>query len=244
MLGGGQVPSFHDGQEQADRLLALATDGLVHRRQRGVHVRGEVDVVETDEPHDIINPDFADGKSRAARSYYHEQMVALLEGRVDAIFAKGAEVAQLEREAQGRIRRLFDVSSSPELEDRVNNSTPRLLTASESLIRNHPQAVVLYVRTLVRAAHWAMANRDGAARAIAAETGIAAQDIFRCFEPSFPEKLMPTLNEDARNAGEIMKSFLLERGYISEDFDLEDWIEPNMLAEALEREQEEADVAA
>ena len=49
VLGLGEIPSFHDGQEQADRLLALATDRLVHRRQRGVHVLGEVDVVEADD---------------------------------------------------------------------------------------------------------------------------------------------------------------------------------------------------
>ena len=46
MLGFGQVPSFHDGQEQADRLFALATDRLMYRRERGIHVRGQVDVIE------------------------------------------------------------------------------------------------------------------------------------------------------------------------------------------------------
>src|SRR5213596_3279006 len=49
VLGAGEFPSLHDGQKQADRLFALATDRLMHRRERGVHVRGEVDVVEADD---------------------------------------------------------------------------------------------------------------------------------------------------------------------------------------------------
>ena len=47
MLGLGQIPSLDDGQKQADRLFALATDRLMDRRERGIHVLGEVDVVET-----------------------------------------------------------------------------------------------------------------------------------------------------------------------------------------------------
>lgn len=49
MLGLGLTPSFDDGQEGTDRLFALATDRLVDRRERGVDVRSEVDVVEADD---------------------------------------------------------------------------------------------------------------------------------------------------------------------------------------------------
>jgi hypothetical protein len=38
-----------DGQQQVDRLFAFATDGLMDCRERGIHVLGEVDIVEPDD---------------------------------------------------------------------------------------------------------------------------------------------------------------------------------------------------
>ncbi len=195
-----------------------------------------VDVVESDDPHRIINSDFASGRPRDNRSYYHAQLTALLQGRADAIFAKGGEVAQLEREAHGRIRRLYDVAASPTIADRVNNSTPRLLTVSASLVRDHPEAVVRYVQTLVRAARWGEEHPGEAAQAIAAEAGIAAEDIGACFEPRYPAKLMPSLDADLLNALAVMKSFLLQRGYVGRDFAVDEWLAPEPLAEARARE--------
>src|SRR5918996_688893 len=49
MLGLRWTPSFDDGQKRTDRLLALSTDRLMDRRERGVDVRGEVDVIEADD---------------------------------------------------------------------------------------------------------------------------------------------------------------------------------------------------
>lgn len=195
-----------------------------------------VDIIESDEPHSIINSEFASGQARDTRSYYHAQLMALVDGRVDAIFAKGGEVAQLEREAQGRIRCLYDLASSPRIEDRVNNSTPRLLTVSESLVHDHPEAVVRYVQTLVRAARWGQGHPAEAAQAIAAEAGVAAEDIDFCFEFQYLSKLMPALDGHLLETLAVMKSFLLQRGYINRDFSVDEWLAPRPLAEALARE--------
>lgn len=196
-----------------------------------------VDVVESDEPHHIINPDYATGAPRDDRSYYHGQLLALLEGRVDAIFAKGGETAQLEREARGHIRLLYDLATSPTMANRVNNSTPRLLTVSESLLLDHPEAVVRYLQTLVRAARWGQEHPREAAHAISAEAGIAVQDIAVCFEPRYPVKLMPALDANLLEALAVMKSFLLERGYINRDFSVDEWLACGPLVDALARER-------
>ena len=67
VLGVGLIPSLHDGQEQADRLGALATDRLMDRRERGIHVRGEVDVVEPDDADVAGNGQAAGRAGRASR---------------------------------------------------------------------------------------------------------------------------------------------------------------------------------
>ena len=84
MLGLCQIPSFDDGQEQADRLLALATDRLVDRRERGIHVRGEVDVVEADDA-DVARDVEAQVAQRAHRADGHRVGHGQDGGRAEAV---------------------------------------------------------------------------------------------------------------------------------------------------------------
>lgn len=194
-----------------------------------------VDVEENEDPANIVNPDFADGVKRPPRSYYHEQLQTLLRGDVDAIFAKGGEAAVLERQAGGKVRLLYDVQTSSEIGDRVNNSTPRLLTVSDNLLQTDPEAVTKYVQTLVRTAHWARGHKEEAVRLVAAESGFLPEDI-NCFEDDFTRKLMPQTTQKMIDMLEIMKTFLHERGYISRNFNTLDWLDPEPLAQACARE--------
>jgi len=194
-----------------------------------------VDVEENEDPANIVNPDFADGVKRLPRSYYHEQLESLLRGEVDALFAKGGEAAVLERQAGGKVRLLYDVQTSSEIEDRVNNSTPRLLTVSANLLQADPEAVTKYVQTLVRTAHWARGHKEEATRLVAAESGFLPEDI-NCFEHDFTRKLMPQTTQKMIDVLEIMKTFLHERGYIRRNFDTLDWLDPEPLAQACARE--------
>jgi ABC-type nitrate/sulfonate/bicarbonate transport system substrate-binding protein len=212
---------------------ALAAHGM---SETEIHY---VDVIEDDDPHQLINPAFAEQKEIPKRkSYYSGQLHALLDKTVDAIFAKGAEVVALEEEAEGKIRRLYDVRQAPELWMRVNNSMPRLFTVDESLALDHPEAVVLYLQTAIKAARWALANPDDGIHAIAAECGIAPAVITACFEENFLQKLMPEINNTWVEATEVMKNFLAERGYISRNFDLQEWLDPSFLQEAMAREKQ------
>lgn len=195
-----------------------------------------VDVVEAQDPARIVNPDFADGSPRVQQSYYHEQIQALLGGKVDAIFAKGGEAAVLEREAGGKVRLLYDVRTSSNIVDRVNNSTPRLLTVSANLLEDDREAVTSYVQTLVRVANWARDHKDEAARLVAIESGFAPADIETCFEPDFTRKLLPLTTQPMIDMLEVMKSFLHESGYIPRNFDTMEWLDPQPLAEAVIRE--------
>lgn len=191
-----------------------------------------VDVVEADDPHEFINPDPAVIAARAGRSYYHAQMQALIDGRVDVIFAKGGETATLERAAGGAIRRIYDLCGAPRMEDRVNNSTPRLLTVSESLARHHPEAVARYVGALIEAAHWASQHTVQAQHILAEELSITPQDICARFGSDFHEKLLPRLDPPMFAALDVMKGFLHARGYIERDFSGPDWAEPGLLEAA------------
>ncbi len=122
---------------------ALAVHGL---RDEDVEF---VDIVEGWDPHERRNVGMG-GRARSARCEYRNQLEALLAGEVDAIFGKGPEAALLQRDAGGRIRLLYDLRQANAIADRVNNLTPRLLTTSRHLVDRHFDAVVRYLRTLIR----------------------------------------------------------------------------------------------
>jgi ABC-type nitrate/sulfonate/bicarbonate transport system substrate-binding protein len=190
-----------------------------------------VDVVEGWDPserrnvgkHDLATP---------ARCEYRGQLEALLAGEVDAVFGKGPEAGLLEREAEGRVRLLYDVRSAPDMADRINNSTPRLLTTSRHLVDNHFDAAVRYVRALLRATAWVQDNPLEARALIARECSIDDKNIETYLEPNYREKFLPHLDGPMIEAVGVVKSFLLENGFITRDFSVEDWIDPRPLTEA------------
>lgn len=196
-----------------------------------------VDTVNDRDMNAMVNHDFAEGKPGARRpSYSGAELKALLHGEVDAIFIRGAGVAQLMRATGGRIRCLYDLRDAPGLAERVNNSSPRLLTVSGSLVRAHPEAVIRYLQTLIRAARWALESPDDAYQAMAPECSIEPDDFKQVYRPDFLQRLMPAITPELIEAAEIMKSFLCERGYLSTDFALAQWLNPEPLREALRRE--------
>jgi sulfonate transport system substrate-binding protein len=170
--------------------------------------------------------------SEPARCEYRGQLEALLSGEVDAIFGKGPEAGLLQREAEGRIRLLYDVRTAPGMAERINNSTPRLLTTSRHLVENHFDAVVCYLRTAIRAANWVQANPAEARDLIARECSIDADKIETYLEPNYRDKFLPQLTDELVEALEVVKSFLHEHRFINRNFSLEKWIEPRPLAEA------------
>ena len=190
-----------------------------------------VDIVEGWDPHERMNVGRND-LDRPARCEYRNQLEALLAGEVDAIFGKGPEAALLRREAGGRIRLLYDLRRAGAVANRVNNSTPRLLTTSRHLVDRHFPAVVRYVRTLIRAARWTEANTVDARRLIARECSIGQDEIETCLESDHAAKFLPRVGDELVEALAVMKSFLYERGFIARDFGLEDWIDPQPLNEA------------
>lgn len=196
-----------------------------------------VDTINHANMNTAINSDHAEGKQqRAAASYHTAEVQALLNGEVDAIFVRGAEVAQVLREANNTIRCLYDLRDAPGLEERVNNSSPRILSVSASLVRNHPEAVIRYLQTLLRAARWADENHAEAIAPIAAESGVKSGDIAALYRPDFTRKMMPAINPELLEATGIMKKFLVARGYLARDFELSKWINPEPLHEAMRRE--------
>lgn len=176
-----------------------------------------------------------DGTRRANR--YAAQLRALLEGRIDAMFGKGLELAPLERDATGRIRVLFDVARSPDPADRVNNSTPRLVTVGTGLLATERDAAVRYLLALLRAARWAPRNPAAVRAIVAADCGVDEAAVDRYLPADYAARLAPAIDASLVAAVGVLKSFLVHHGYVDRDFDIAGWVDPGPLAEALARDR-------
>ena len=101
----GDIPPLDDGQQELDGLLALAADRLVDRRERWVHVRCEVDVVEPDDAHVVrdAQAEVAQGAHRADR---HRVAHRQDRGRTKAVLPRALEAPRRRRRwSRGRRRR-------------------------------------------------------------------------------------------------------------------------------------------
>jgi ABC-type nitrate/sulfonate/bicarbonate transport system substrate-binding protein len=177
------------------------------------------------------------GEPDLRRCNYRAQLEALLDGRIDAMFGKGLELALLERAAGGRIRLLYDVASSSELADRVNSSTPRLVTAGGRLVNDEREVVIRYLQGLLRAAAWAPRHAPETRNIVARECAVEARAIDHYLPADYTGRLMPAITAELLGTVEVLKSFLLERGFLAGDFALAEWVDPEPLLEAHSREQ-------
>jgi ABC-type nitrate/sulfonate/bicarbonate transport system substrate-binding protein len=195
-----------------------------------------VDIVEDGDSSACVDDGVPAAEAGARRSGYRDQLRALLDGRIDAMFGKGPEIALLERAAAGRIRMLFDLATSPEIGDRVNNSTPRLVTAGARMVREDREAVIRYLQGLLRAARWAPRHAEETREIVARECGIEGDEVDRYLQAGYVTRLVPTITAELLQTLDVLKSFLLARGYLAGDFALAGWVDPEPLREAQRRE--------
>lgn len=191
-----------------------------------------------DDMHASINANYrqADPGGNAHRkSLYQTEIDALLEGRIDCFFAKNAECGLIERQFAGRIRPVYDLLQAPQARFKVN-ANPRIITVSGNLVRHHPQAVVDYLRVLVRTARWASENPAAARDTMAAELGVTPEDITACYERDFQGKLWPNLSAATFELLEDQHRFMVENGYLSEPLDIPAWTRAEFLRQACECE--------
>lgn len=164
--------------------------------------------------------------------YQTREMTALLRGEVDVMF--GYSVWGAAVRSQISAVEIFTFDGVP-MEQQVNNGAPETLTVSGGLLRDHPELVERYVMKLILAADWAKKNQDAARRAIAIETGSAEYWLDKGCGSDFAERLHFSFDEPLVKALDVRKKFLLDHGFIRNDFALSNWIDPRPLQNAIKR---------
>lgn len=152
---------------------------------------------------------------------------ALLDGKADAIYAKGAFSATLIE--QHGFRPILDINEQTDPLLRVNAGTPRPVTVNADLARNHPEIVARYLAVLQKTAQWAARHPEEVVSAIAAETGATQAAVRRGFGPHLHERFAVTLSDISVAGLRAQKDYLVREGFIR-DFDFDTWIDTAPLA--------------
>lgn len=207
---------------------ALSTSGLTLREVEQIEVPIERAFI--DDSPSATTRDGSLWSAASTRGFQREEAIALLTGKVDAIFSHGAHAADIKAFLGARV--LIDLGKHPDRTLRINNATPLALTASGALIERQPELVARWLANVIEAAEWAKTHRDETFRIIAAETGTPEEITREAYGDTLPDSLVPDLSRDKVDAIVVQKKLLLDHGFIKHDFEVEKFIARGPLEQA------------
>ncbi|QAU33969.1 ABC transporter substrate-binding protein [Janthinobacterium sp. 17J80-10] len=164
---------------------------------------------------------------------WQQSLQALLDGKVDGVYVKGAAAADGARKQGLTVG--IDLDKLPEKRFRVNNGTPRPITVHEHFIENHFDVLVRFLTQTLRAAEWAKTNLSAVHEILQAETGGTAEGVAAAYRDGFHQSLAPDLSAERVALFRQQKDFQLAYGILDRDFDYDAWIDPRPLEEAQRR---------
>lgn len=183
----------------------------------------------------------ADSQSLSSRTEYGLLVAALQRGDVDAIYLKGDLGLELTHESGAHV--VLDISRDPDPLVRAHNGTPRPITVHQSLLDHHPEIVARFLARIVAVSAWAAKHPYETLAYISRETGGKVPWVKRAYGDDVSRRQNTDLSDTAIAALDVQKRFLLKWGFIRNDFDIAQWIDPAPL-NAARRLLQEATVQA
>ncbi len=162
---------------------------------------------------------------------YDPLIDALQSGEVDVIYVKGSRGLQATYEAQARV--VFDIRSHEDPLMRVNHGAPRPITVDSVLLREHPEVAVRFLARVVAVGAWAAAHPAETALYMSRETRSAERWVREAYGPDLHLRQNTVIDDTCVAALRTYKDFLLQAGFIAEDFSLDDWIDTRPLEAAV-----------
>ncbi|MFT4174623.1 MAG: ABC transporter substrate-binding protein [Rhodocyclaceae bacterium] len=217
--------------EKIDFSRATAERGIELALQIAGLARQDVSIVDLDDT-DATPPAPASRPAELWASLHGhtaQDIVALSEGRVDAIYSSPARTRALID--SGRYKIIEDLDNHPDWTLRVTNG-PYTNAVNADFADAHPDIVVAFLRASIRAGRWINANRAAAADIFARTTTYRDAGQIAGLIEDFD--FVPSLSRQNLAGLRIQKDFLRSHGYVRNDFAIEDWADARYLTEALD----------
>lgn len=172
------------------------------------------------------------GSGAIQRAWYTDGLAPLLRGEVDVITSRtiGSPAPQLE--FLFGLSRVFDLLDLPDEVQRANNSTPLTLTVDSGFIEHHRDLLVRILRRILQAERWARDNHQEAVRFIAREQAVSEQVVESAFGTRLYDSIALGFEDSYVAALKNQKDYLLQLGFIENDFEVDDWLDFSLLEEA------------
>ena len=206
--------------------VALATAGLTLDDVEFVDVPIETPYIDPHAGSSITGSIFSSARRRSALS---GDLVALVQGRVDAIFSESSFATRLQRFLGAHV--VYNAHDHPDPRVRHNNAIPQAFTVSASLVDDRFDLVARVVAQALIAADGAKANREEFIHITALEANVP-EEVADATYPRLERQLRTSLDADVMGLIRLRKQFLLSHGFIRNDFDLDAWIDRRPLEES------------
>jgi ABC-type nitrate/sulfonate/bicarbonate transport system substrate-binding protein len=167
------------------------------------------------------------GGSRRGAAGFAPEVRAVVDGRADAAYVKGAP--GLEAATQAGTRVAIDLDDHADRRTRVNNGTPRPITVHQDLLDTQPELVARFVAVLLGAADWAVTRPAEVAAVLSRETHAGAASVAGAYREDFHTSLHLGLDDDRLALLAQQKDFLLAQGFLEQDVDLDAWVDHTTL---------------
>ncbi|MBT9516012.1 MAG: ABC transporter substrate-binding protein [Methyloversatilis discipulorum] len=161
-----------------------------------------------------------------------EGIADLVEGKVDAVYVKGASAVDSARAAGVVVG--IDLDAFEDRRHRVNNGTPRPITVHQDTLDKHFDVVVRFLAQTLRAADWATTHLPEVREILKAETRSGDDGVAAAYRNDFHLSLHPDLSDEKVDLFRRQRDFLLAYGFLDRDFDFDAWIDRRPLEAALE----------
>ncbi|BAJ32050.1 MULTISPECIES: ABC transporter substrate-binding protein [Kitasatospora] len=161
---------------------------------------------------------------------WEAELAALADGRVDAVYVKGALAVEAARR-HGAVPAV-ELDALPDRRHRVNNGTPRPITVHQQLLDEQPELVARFLAVLLRAADWAADRPEDVARILGAETGAGPEGVAGAYAAGSHRTLHPDLSADRLELLARQEEFLHAHGFLADRVDVHAWADPAPLAAA------------
>lgn len=158
---------------------------------------------------------------------------ALVAGRVDAVYVKGASAVDAARAAGVVVG--IDLDQIEDRRYRVNNGTPRPITVHEDFIETRFEHLVRFLEQTLRAADWAADHAEEVLSILSDETQGSVDATVNAYGATFHETLHPDLSDERLALLNRQKKQLWLHGFLDHDFSLSDWVDARPLQEAWRR---------
>jgi ABC-type nitrate/sulfonate/bicarbonate transport system substrate-binding protein len=208
--------------------------------------RKDVEVVEFPYPDDwygdpkMLVPMANSNELWLARDHKHDLSVrplesALLKGTVDAIYTQSKYVQHLQ-EATGKLKAIEDLSRYPDW-TLQSCSLPAVYTCSDVVAEQHPELVVTFLKGIIKVGRWCNEHKHAAAAIL--DKGTLYRDVEDTYLNIVNVDMVPNLSPQNLAAVRVGKEFMVNHGYIKNDFDVHEWAAPEFLQQAAKELLEE-----